>query len=122
MNSPDQQRPPPALAGIRVLDLGTFIAGPFAATVLGEFGADVIKVEQPGVGDPCRRFGNASPQPDLGLAWLSESRNKRAITLDLRTQEGAEILKQLVVQCDVLCENFQAGTLERWGLGYEVLK
>ncbi|WP_238312932.1 CaiB/BaiF CoA transferase family protein [Methylobacterium crusticola] len=109
------------LQGIRVIDIATFIAAPFAATLLGEFGAEVIKVELPGVGDPCRRLGNASEAGD-SFTWLTEARNKKSLTLDLREPEGAALLKRLVAQADVLCENFQTGTLERWGLGYDVLK
>ncbi len=109
-----------ALDGIRVLDVATFLAGPFCATQLGEFGAEVIKVELPGVGDATRRFGSPTDCGD-SLPWLSESRNKRCITLDLRKPDGAALLKRLVATSDVLVENFQPGTLERWGLGWEAL-
>ena len=111
-----------ALAGIRVLELATYIAGPFCATVLAEFGADVIKVELPGSGDPCRKYGVASAVPDASYMFLSEGRNKKSITLDLRTPEGLEIAKRLVADVDVVIENFQVGTLEDWGLGWTVLK
>ncbi len=110
-----------ALEGCRVLDIATFLAGPFCATQLGEFGADVIKVELPGTGDATRRFGTMTECGD-SLPWLSESRNKRCITLDLRKPDGAALLKRLVVNTDVLVENFQPGTLEKWGLGYDVLR
>lgn len=110
-----------ALEGIRVLDIATFVASPFCATLLGEFGADVIKIELPAAGDPVRKFGSPS-ECDERLLWLSESRNKRCITLDLRKIEGAELFKQLVSKSDVVCENFQPGTLEKWGIGYDVLK
>ena len=109
-----------ALEGCKVLDVATFLAGPFCATQLGEFGADVIKIELPGVGDATRRFGTMTECGD-SLPWLSESRNKRCITLDLRKPEGAALLKRLVAESDVMVENFQPGTLERWGLGYDVL-
>jgi crotonobetainyl-CoA:carnitine CoA-transferase CaiB-like acyl-CoA transferase len=109
------------LAGIRVIDLATFIAAPLTAAILGEFGAEVIKIEQPEGGDPMRRFGTPTEDPDRSLAWLSEARNKRSATLDLRTAEGAAALRELVRRADVLCENFRPGTLERWGLGPEVL-
>lgn len=108
------------LSGLRVLDLATFIAAPFAASMLGEFGADVIKVEQPGEGDPLRRFGTPGPGAD-SLCWLSEARNKRSITLDLRRPEGVALFKRLVRDVDVVCESFRPGTLEKWGLGYESL-
>jgi len=116
----DEPLPLP-LAGVRVLDLGTFIAAPFAAGILGEFGAEVIKVEAPGIGDPLRSFGSPSRSSD-SLCWLSEARNKKSITLDLRSKEGAEIAKRLICASDVVCENFRPGTLEKWGLGYDVLK
>ncbi len=109
-----------ALTGVRVLDIATYIAAPFCAEMLGEFGADVIKIELPRVGDPVRRFGSASECSET-LVWLTEARNKRAVTLDLRKPEGAELFKELVAKSDVVCENFQPGTMERWGLGYEVL-
>jgi succinyl-CoA:(S)-malate CoA-transferase subunit B len=109
-----------ALEGCKVLDVATFLAGPFCATQLGEFGADVIKIELPKIGDATRRFGTMTECGD-SLPWLSESRNKRCITLDLRKPEGADLLKRLVAQSDVMVENFQPGTLERWNLGYDVL-
>ncbi len=111
---------PRPLAGVRVLDLATFIAAPYCATLMAEFGAEVIKVELPGIGDPLRRFGTPTDCGD-SLVWLSESRNKKPVTLDLRTPEGAALLKRLVREADVLCENFQPGTLEGWGLGWETL-
>jgi crotonobetainyl-CoA:carnitine CoA-transferase CaiB-like acyl-CoA transferase len=109
-----------ALEGCQVLDISTFLAGPFCATQLAEFGADVIKIELPDVGDPTRRFGTMTECGD-SLPWLSEARNKRCITLDLRKPDGAALLKRLVASADVLVENFQPGTLEKWGLGYDVL-
>lgn len=110
-----------ALAGLKVLDLATFIAGPYCATFLAEFGADVVKIELPGSGDPIRKFGTPTDCGD-SLIWLSEGRNKRSLELDLRTETGAATLKKLVTAADVLCENFQPGTLERWGLGPDVLR
>ena len=109
------------LQGVRVIDIATVIAAPYCATVLGEFGADVLKLEHPEGGDALRRFGTPSKRGDT-LTWLSEGRNKRSMTIDLRTPEGAEVFKKLVAQTDVLCENFRTGTLERWGLGWEVLR
>jgi succinyl-CoA:(S)-malate CoA-transferase subunit B len=108
------------LGGIRVLDVASFLAGPFCATQLGEFGAEVIKVELPGVGDATRRFGTMTECGD-SLPWLSESRNKKCITLDLRKPDGVALIKRLVEISDVLVENFQPGTMERWGLGWDVL-
>jgi crotonobetainyl-CoA:carnitine CoA-transferase CaiB-like acyl-CoA transferase len=109
------------LAGKRVLDCATFLAGPTCATFLGEFGAEVIKVELPAVGCPLRTFGTMT-ETGMSLPWLSESRNKKSMTLDLRTPEGATLLTDLVAKSDVLVENFQPGTFERWGLGWEALK
>ena len=109
------------LDGIRVLDLATFVAAPFAATILGEFGAEVIKVEHPAGGDPMRRFGTPTDDPELTLAWLSEARNKHSVTMDLKSSEDVETFKALVARSDVICENFRPGTLERWGLGWDVL-
>jgi crotonobetainyl-CoA:carnitine CoA-transferase CaiB-like acyl-CoA transferase len=109
------------MTGVRVLDIATFIAAPMAAAILGEFGADVIKIEQPGGGDPWRRYGTKSKRADSTLAWLTEARNKRSLTLNLKAPEGAEIFKRLVKEADIVTENFRPGTLEKWGLGYDVL-
>lgn len=106
--------------GIRVLDLGTFIAGPFCGTVLGEFGADVIKVERPGTGDDLRRFGTETECGDT-LVWLSEARNKKSLTLNLADERGRELLRRLITTADVVLKNFRPGVLERWGLGYEAM-
>ena len=112
---PPETLPEGAFAGLKVLDLATFIAGPYCATYLAEFGADVVKVELTGSGDPVRKFGTPTEAGDT-LVWLSEGRNKRSIELDLRTPEGAETLRRLAAKADVLVENFQPGTLERWGI------
>ena len=112
---------PGALSGLRVLDCATFIAGPYCATFFAEFGAEVIKVELPKVGDPTRKFGTPTPCGD-SLIWLSEGRNKKSITIDLRKKEGADLLKKLVEKSDVLVENFQPGTFESWGLSWDELK
>ena len=107
------------LAGIRVLDLGTRIGAPFAATLLGDLGADVIKVELPGQGDFMRSIG---PFLDgYSLFWAVEGRGKRSVTCDLRKPAGQALLKRLVPLADIVVENFQPGTLESWGLGYDVL-
>ncbi len=110
-----------ALDDIRVLDVSSFLAGPFCTTQLAEFGADVTKVELPGVGDALRRFGTITECGD-SIPWLSECRNKKSITLDMRLPDGARLLKQLVQTVDVMVENFQPGTLEKWGLGWDTLK
>ncbi len=109
------------LDGVRVLDLATFIAAPLSTAILGEFGAEVIKIEHPEGGDPLRRFGTATEDPDRTLAWLSEARNKHSVTLDLHSADGVATLKELVRRSDVLAENFRPGTLEKWGLGPDVL-
>jgi succinyl-CoA:(S)-malate CoA-transferase subunit B len=109
------------LDDIRVLDVSSFLAGPFCSTQLAEFGAEVLKVELPGIGDALRRFGTITENGD-SLPWLSECRNKKSVTLDMRTPDGAKILKRLVEKCDVMVENFQPGTLEKWGLGWDTLQ
>ncbi len=109
------------LDGVRVLDAATFIAAPFCATLLAEFGAEVIKVELPGRGDPIRHFGSMTDCGD-SLVWLNEARNKKSVTIDMRTEDGAALVRRLAAECDVVCENFQTGTLEKWGVGYERLK
>jgi crotonobetainyl-CoA:carnitine CoA-transferase CaiB-like acyl-CoA transferase len=104
------------LAGLRVLDLGNMIAGPFCGRVLADFGADVIKVEQPGRGDPVR--GWRSQYRGHSLLWKTMNRNKRAVTLDLHAEEGRVLARRLYAASDVVVENFRPGVLERWGLGY----
>ncbi len=108
-----------ALDGIKVIDVATLFAGPLAATVLGDFGADVIKVEHP-KGDPSRSHGYA--KDGIGLWWKMLGRNKRAVTLSMSTPEGAKIFKRLARNTDIVIESFRPGTLERWNLGYEELK
>jgi formyl-CoA transferase len=107
------------LQGIRVLDASTVIAAPFATALLGDFGAEVIKVEMPGAGDPFRTLG---PYHDKKpMRWASMGRNKKSVTLDLRVSKGKEIFLQLAAKCDVLVENFRTGTLDKWGLDIETL-
>lgn len=115
-------QPPQPLSGLRVIDVGNFLAGPYAATVMGEFGAEVIKVEHPDGGDPMRRFGTATERPDATLKWLSESRNKRSVTIDLLQPEGVALFLKLIAKSDVLVENFRPGTMESWGLSWDVLR
>ncbi len=110
-----------ALDGLTVLDLATFVAAPFCSTLLGEFGAEVIKVEQPGIGDDLRRLGRTAA-PGLSYWWLAESRNKKSVTCNLRAPEGQALIKRLATDADVVTENFRPGTLERWNLGYESLR
>jgi len=108
-----------ALEGIRVIELGQLIAGPFAAKMLAEFGADVIKVEAPEGGDPLRAWRMI--KDGTSVWWQVQSRNKRSVALDLRKPEAQEIIRTLVKDADVLIENFRPGTLEGWGLGWETL-
>ena len=108
------------LAGVRVVDVGTRISAPFCAGLLGELGADVIKVELPGQGDFMRTMGPFVPVddgPDYSLSWAVEGRGRRGVTCDLRNPEGRELFKRLAATADVVCENFRPGTMERWGLG-----
>lgn len=108
-----------ALSGLKVVEMGQLIAGPFAAKTLAEFGADVIKIEPPGAGDPLRNWRLI--QDGTSVWWQVQSRNKRSIALDLRQAEGQAIARKLIAQADVLVENFRPGTLEGWGMGYEEL-
>ena len=108
------------LAGIKILEVGQAIAGPFAASFLAWFGAEVIKVEPPGTGDPLRNWRVV--HQGTSLWWYSMARNKKCITLDLRAKEGQRIARELAKRVDVVLENFRPGTLEKWGLGYGALK
>ncbi|MBC7842419.1 MAG: CoA transferase [Gemmatimonadaceae bacterium] len=110
---------PRPLDGVRVIDVGNFLAGPYAAAMMGEFGAEVLKVEHPIGGDPMRRFGTPTSRPDATLKWLSESRNKKSVTIDLRQDEGVQLFLKLLAKSDVLIENFRPGTMEEWGLTWE---
>ncbi|AVU77545.1 MULTISPECIES: CaiB/BaiF CoA transferase family protein [Pseudomonas] len=108
-----------ALQGLKVLEMGQLIAGPFASKMLGEFGAQVIKIEPPGVGDPLRKWRKL--KDGTSLWWHVQSRNKQSLTLNLKAAEGQEIVRRLVAEADVLVENFRPGTLESWGLGWDTL-
>lgn len=107
------------LDGIRVLELGQLIAGPFAAKTLADFGAHVIKVEPPGQGDPLRKWRML--YEDTSVWWEAQSRNKQSVCIDLRQPEGQALVRKLATQADVLIENFRPGTMEKWGLGWEAL-
>jgi len=107
------------LAGLRVLELGQLIAGPFAGKTLGDFGAEVIKIEPPGQGDPLRKWRLL--KDGTSVWWQVQSRNKKSVTLDLRSPDGQHVLRELAREADVLIENFKPGTLEGWGLGWDVL-
>src|SRR5438046_9742681 len=106
------------LDGVTVLDLATFLAAPVCATFLGEFGADVVKVEQPGVGDDLRRLGPAAGGSGSSYWWLVEARNKKSITCHLRDPEGQALIRRLVASTDVVAANFRPGPLQPWHLGW----
>ncbi|WP_455902067.1 CaiB/BaiF CoA transferase family protein [Rhodococcus gordoniae] len=108
------------LSGLRVIEMGQLLAGPFCGQLLADFGAEVIKLEDPGQGDPMRQWGRKSSQGQ-SLWWPVVARNKKSVTCNLRTPEGQQIARDLIASSDVLIENFRPGTLERWGLGYEEL-
>ncbi|MGW0157734.1 CaiB/BaiF CoA transferase family protein [Mycobacterium sp. NPDC003323] len=110
-----------ALDGIRVLELGTLISGPFAGRLLGDMGADVIKIELPSTPDPLRTWGQAELDGHH-FFWTVHARNKKAVTLDLRTDRGRDLFLELVDRSDIIVENFRPGTLEKWNLGYDVLR
>lgn len=107
------------LQGVRVLELGTLVAAPFAGKIFAEFGAEVIKVEPPEKGDPLRNW--RTMHHDTSVWWYVQARNKKSITVDMRNEEGQEIIRSLAREVDIVIENFRPGTLEKWGLGYEVL-
>ena len=110
---------PTALAGVRVIEMGQLIAGPFASKTLGEFGADVIKIEPPGTGDPLRNWRLL--KNGTSVWWQVQSRNKRSVALDLRQPEAQDLARQLIAEADVLVENFRPGTLENWGMSPQQL-
>ena len=101
-----------ALHGIKVVEMGQLLAGPFCGQLLGDMGADVVKIEPPGAGDPMRNWG----QGEEKVQWAVIARNKRSVTCNLRVPEGQALAKRLIAEADVLIENFKPGTLERWGL------
>ena len=116
--APTDEAPLP-LAGIRVLELGSLIAGPYASALFAQFGAEVIKVEPPGVGDPLRKWRRL--QDGTSLWWYVQSRNKKSVAIDLGTADGQAAVRTLAGDVDLVVENFRPGTLERWGLGWEQL-
>ena len=120
MSTTGAQAPRGPLEGIRVLDVGTMIAGPVAATLLGDFGAEVIKVEQPKGGDPIRSIGPFASGESLW--WNVEGRNKKSVTLDLHLPEGQALFRKLVQSADVVVENFKPGTMDKWNVGYAALR
>ncbi|WP_417532918.1 CaiB/BaiF CoA transferase family protein [Marinobacterium stanieri] len=115
----EQADQPLPLEGVRVLELGSLIAGPYAASILAQFGAEVIKVEPPGTGDPLRRWRKM--HKDTSLWWYSQSRNKKSLTLNLKDPDAQDVIHKLVEDCDIVIENFRPGTLEKWNLGWEQL-
>jgi crotonobetainyl-CoA:carnitine CoA-transferase CaiB-like acyl-CoA transferase len=115
MTDPTERKGP--LTDIRLVELGQLIAGPYCGQLMADMGADVIKVEPPGKGDPMRVWGRG----DYPLWWSVCARNKRCVTANLREDEGQKLVKQLIASADMVLENFRPGTMERWGLGYEDL-
>ncbi len=107
------------LAGVKVLELGNMIAAPFCTRILAEFGADVIKIEDPKGGDQLRQWRKM--YQGTSLWWLAQARNKKSVSVDMRGSEGQEIVRRLAARCDIVVENFRPGTLERWNLGWEAL-
>jgi formyl-CoA transferase len=107
------------LQGVKVLELGSLIAGPYAAALFAQFGADVIKVEPPGQGDPLRKWRKL--HQGTSLWWYVQSRNKKSVVLDLKSDQGRGIVRRLAAEADILVENFRPGTLEKWGLGWDTL-
>ena len=120
MSSEATTTKPGPLDGLTVIEMGTLIAGPFCGQILGDFGATVIKIEDPKAGDPMRQWGRSLPKGHSPW-WPVIGRNKRSVTLDLRTAEGQDIARRLIGGADVLVENFRPGAMEKWGLGYERL-
>ncbi len=120
MSAQSSNRPGP-LAGIRVIEMGTLLAGPFCGQLLGDFGAEVIKIEPPGQGDPMREWGQEKAH-GMSLWWPVVARNKKSATLNLRQAEGQAIARELIAKSDILLENFRPGTMEKWNLGYEELR
>jgi len=118
MNTAGSSTPLP-LQGVKVLELGSLIAGPYAAALFAQFGADVIKVEPPGQGDPLRKWRKL--HEGTSLWWYVQSRNKKSVVLDLKSDQGRDIVRKLAAEADILVENFRPGTLEKWGLGWDVL-
>ena len=114
------QIPRGPLSVLKVVEMGTLIAGPFCGQVLGDFGADVVKIEDPGKGDPMRQWGRSLPK-GLSPWWPVIGRNKRSVAHDLRQHEGRELALALIDQADVVIENFRPGAMEKWGMGYEAL-
>jgi formyl-CoA transferase len=114
---------PMPLAGVKVVELGTLIAGPFCSRILAEFGAEVIKIEAPGEGDPLRKWRKLYPTPEgeTSLWWFVQARNKKSVTINLKHPQGIQIVKQLVREADIVVENFRPGVLEKLGLGWAVL-
>jgi len=120
MSSEERPKAPGPLDGLTVIEMGTLIAGPFCGQILGDFGAEVIKIEDPKAGDPMRQWGRSLPKGHSPW-WPVIGRNKKSVTLNLRTAEGQAIARKLIGGADVLVENFRPGALEKWGLGYESL-
>ena len=121
VSSPGNSRSDPPLADLRVLEMGVLLAGPFCGQLLADFGAEVIKIEQPGTGDPMREWGREH-SGGQSLWWPVVARNKKSVTLNLRKAEGQALIRRLIESTDIIVENFRPGTLERWGLSYDEIR
>src|SRR5437868_14914978 len=108
------------LTDLKIIEMGTLIAGPFCGQILGDFGAEVVKLEDPKTGDPMRQWGRSLPKGHSPW-WPVIGRNKRSVTLNLRSDEGQSLARRLIAGADILIENFRPGTMEKWGLSYESL-
>ena len=115
----DKPASPGPLAGLKVVEMGTLIAGPFCGRLLAEFGAEVVKIETPGEGDPLRKWRVL--HEGTSLWWLAQARNKKSVTANLKSPEGQQVVRDLVAGADIVVENFRPGTMEKWGLGYDAL-
>ena len=109
------------LDGLRVIEMGQLLAGPFCGQLLGDFGAEVIKLESPGAGDPMRQWGREQSD-GKSLWWPVVARNKKSVTCNLRDEQGQQLARELIATADIVIENFRPGTMERWGLGYDRLR
>src|SRR5512137_763791 len=117
-----KSEPQSLLEGVRVLDLSRVLAGPYCTMMLGDLGADIIKIEAPGLGDDTRHWGPPFAPGGESAYFLCVNRNKRSLTLNLKSEQGLKILSELIHQSDILIENFRVDTLEKWGLGYNALQ
>jgi formyl-CoA transferase len=120
MRSMEKPNAPMPLAGVKVVEMGTLIAGPYCARLLAEFGAEVVKIETPGEGDPLRKWRKL--HEGNSLWWYAQARNKKSVAVNLKDADGQRIVRELAADADIVVENFRPGTLEKWGLGFDALR